>query len=101
MGVPWSSSLPMADGGAQQAHHVVVVCRRGPAAPGDPVEQVGVGAVEQGFESVQLGAVQVIKRRLGERAEQKVDLLRAAVPAAEQKPPTADLGMLVPEIVGT
>ena len=42
----WSASLLTVDGGAQQAHHVVVVCRRRPAAPGDPVEQVGVGAVE-------------------------------------------------------
>jgi hypothetical protein len=38
---------------------------------------------------------------LGERAAQKVDLLRTAVPAVEQEPPAADIEMAVPQAVGS
>ena len=38
---------------------------------------------------------------LGERAAQKLDLLRTAVPAVEQEPPAADIEMAVPQAVGS
>src|SRR5258707_14753448 len=91
MAVAWSASLRSVAEGAQQAHHVVVVRRRRRGAAGDPVEQVDVGAAEQGLESVELGAVKRRERGLGERAEDEVDLLRAAVPGAEQELPAANV----------
>jgi hypothetical protein len=87
--------------GAQQAHHVVVVLRRRRAAAGDPIEQVGVGTVEQRLEAVELAAVQPGKGGFAECAENEVGLLYPSMPAAEQEPPAADIRMVVPEAVGS
>src|SRR5258706_5422898 len=88
------SYLLMAVAGAQHPHHVVVVCRRRRAAAGDPIEQIGVGAIEQGFESVQLHGAELIGGPFGERTEDQVDFLCAAMPAAKQQALAADLGVV-------
>ena len=48
---------------------------------------------------LQLAPSKVPETGLGERAAQKVDLLRTAVPAVEQEPPAADIEMAVPQAV--
>src|SRR5205807_1861984 len=58
-------------------------------AADDPIEQVDVAAIEQGFEPIQLIVVKLMKGTIGERADNEVDLLGAAVPRAEQEPPAA------------
>jgi hypothetical protein len=78
---------------AQQLHDVVIVLWRRPAAAQDPVEQIGVRAIEQSLEPVELPAVEVREGRFGERAEDEVVLLRPAMPAAEQQAPAADILM--------
>src|SRR6476659_4363613 len=70
--------------GAQQMHHIVIVLSWRRAAAGDPVEQLDVGAVEQGFEPIKLGAVETREKIIRERAKKKVDLLSAAAPGAKQ-----------------
>ena len=76
---------------AQHPRHIVVVFR-GRRDPGnDPIEQIGIVAIEQSFESVELGAVEVRERPLGERTENEVAFLRAAMPASEQQPPAPDI----------
>ena len=50
---------------------------------------------------LQLALSKVPETGLGERAAQKVDLLRTAVPAVEQEPPAADIEMAVPQAVGS
>ena len=52
--------------GAQQAHHIVVVFSRRRPSTDDPAEQISVRAIEQTFESVELGAVKLCEARLGE-----------------------------------
>ena len=71
------------------------------AAAGDPVEQVDVGAVEQGFEPIELGAVETCEEIVGERAEKKVDLLRAAVPGAKQGSPASSIRISTAHAVGS
>jgi hypothetical protein len=76
---------------AQQPHQLVIVLRRRRCdTDEDPVEQIDIGAIEQRFEALELRAVQALERRLGERTEDEVDLLRAAMPAAELQPPAAE-----------
>ena len=79
---------------AQQPHQVVIVLRRRCDADEDPVEQIDVGAIEQRFEALELRAVQALERRLGERTEDEVDFLRAAMPAPKLQPPAADIQLL-------
>src|SRR5215470_16989545 len=81
---------------AQQVHHVVIMFWRWRAAAENPIEQIGVGAIEQRFETVELGAVEVRERSLGERAKNEVTFLRSAMPASEQQPPTANVAKIVP-----
>lgn len=50
---------------------------------------------------LQLAPSKVPETGPGERAAQKVDLLRTAVPAVEQEPPAADIEMAVPQAVGS
>ena len=50
---------------------------------------------------LQLASSKVPETGLGDRAAQKVDLLRTAVPALEQEPPAADIEMAVPQAVGS
>jgi hypothetical protein len=77
----------------QQAHHIVIMFWRRHAAAENPIEQIGVGAIEQRFEPVELGPVQALEGLLGKRTENEITLLRPAMPAAEQQPPTADIEM--------
>src|ERR1700751_4423149 len=53
----------------QQLHHVVVMFRRRITDAEDPVEQIGVSAIEQRLESPELIAIQGLEGVLGERAE--------------------------------
>src|SRR6266704_2855518 len=86
----WSSFPPDAEA-AQQVHDVMVICWRRRAATGDPVKQVGVVTVEQGLEPAQLCGAQPTASAIGERAENQVDLLRAAMPAAKHQALAAQL----------
>src|SRR5712664_1522853 len=54
---------------AEQLHHVMIMFRRRITDAEDPVEQVGVGAIEQRLKSPELTAVQGLEGVLGERAE--------------------------------
>jgi hypothetical protein len=73
-------------GNAQHAHHIVVVLRRRRGLAGNPIEQIGVGAIEQGLEPVQLRDAEAAERAIGEVAENQVDFLRAAMPAKILQP---------------
>src|SRR5262249_40082314 len=74
-----------------QAHHVMIVLRRRGADSQNPVEQIAVAAIEQSFEPVEFGIVHTRQKCLGERAEQDVVLLGAAMPGAEQQPLLTDV----------
>jgi len=63
---------------------VVFEGRRG--AAGDPIEDVGVGALEQRLVTVELRLVKPGEMSIGETAKDQVALARAAVPGAEQQP---------------
>jgi hypothetical protein len=78
---------------AQQPHDVMIVLWRRPATVQDPVEQIGVGAIEQSLEPVELVTIEAREGCFGERAEDEVVLLRPAMPAAEQQAPAADILM--------
>ena len=69
---------------------VVFGGRRG--AAGDPVEDVGVGAVEEGLVAIELRLVKPGEMSVGETAEDQVALARAAMPGTEQQPLAANLG---------
>ena len=69
---------------------VVFGGRRG--AAGDPIEDVGVGAVEQRLVAVELRLVKPGEMSIGKAAEDQVALARAAVPGTEQQPLAANLG---------
>ena len=69
---------------------VVFGGRRGPA--GDPIEDVGIGAVEERLVVVELRVVKPGEMRIGEAAEDQVALARPAVPGTEQQPLAANLG---------
>ena len=76
---------------AQLVHHVVIMFGRRCDAVHDPVEEVRVGASEQDFELFKLHTLEVREKSLGKWAEDKIEFLRAAVPAAEQKSPATDV----------
>jgi hypothetical protein len=78
---------------AQQRHHVVVMFWRRITDAEDPVEQIGVRAIEQRLESPELIAVQGLERVLGKRAENEVAFLRPAMPAPKQEALAADIRM--------
>ena len=78
----------------QQAHHIVIMFRGWRAAAENPIEQIGVGAIEQRFEPVELGPVEALERRFRKRAEDEITLLCPAMPGAEQQLPAADVKML-------
>ena len=84
---------------AQQLHHVMIMFRRRIADTEYPVEQIGVGAIEQCLESPELVAVQRLERVLCKRTENKVALLRPAMPTAKQQPPATDLELIFGRIV--
>jgi hypothetical protein len=90
-----SSALAPGTEIAHQAHQLVVVLWRRRAALDDPVKQIGVGTIEQGFETRQLSAVQVGEVGLGKSAENEIAFLRAAMPAPEQQPPAAEIQTMI------
>jgi hypothetical protein len=75
----------------EESGHIVVVLRRRRGPTGDPVEDVGVGAVEQCFVAIELRLVKPRQMRLGKAAEDQVAFTRPAVPGTEQQPLAADL----------
>ena len=70
----------------------MVVRGRRDRAAGDPIEDVGVGAVEQRLEKVELRLVESGKMSIGKAAEDKIALLRSPMPGTEQKPLAANVG---------
>ena len=74
----------------QHAHHIVVVLSRWREALDDPAEQIGVGAIEHSFETLQLCAVQVNQMGIGKFAENEIAFLRAAMPGPKQQTPAAN-----------
>ena len=70
----------------------MVVRGRRDGAAGDPIEDVGVGAVEQRLEKVELRLVKPGKVNIGKATEDKIALPRPAVPGTEQKPLAANVG---------
>ena len=69
----------------------MVVRGRRDRAAGDPIEDVGVGAVEQRLEKVELRLVESGEMGIGETAEDKIALPRPTMPGTEQKPLGADV----------
>ncbi len=61
-------------------------------AAGDPIEDVGVGAVEQRLEKVELRLVESGEIGIGKAAEDKIALPRPAMPGTEQQPLAANVG---------
>ena len=78
--------------GEEEAGHVVVVFGGRRGAAGDPIEDVGVGAVEEGLVAVEQRLVKPGEVSVGEAAEDQVALARAAVPGTEQQPLAANFG---------
>lgn len=76
----------------QQASHVVVVFGRRGGAAADPVEDVGVGTVEQGLVAVEFSLVKPGEVLVGKAAENQVALARSAMPGPEQQALAANLG---------
>jgi hypothetical protein len=62
----------------------VVVFGRDGGTAGDPIENVGIGTVEQGLEAIELRVVKLRQVLIGEASEDKVALARAAMPGSEQ-----------------
>jgi len=62
----------------------VVVLGRRRRSTGDPIENIGIGAVEQRLIAVELGLVKPCQMRIGEAAEDQVALARPAMPGTEQ-----------------
>jgi hypothetical protein len=91
------SALTYAAKITQQAHHIVVVLSRWREALDDPAEQIGVGAIEQSLETLQLLAVQLSEMGIGKSAENEIAFLRAAMPGPEQQTPAAGIRTIVPQ----
>ena len=88
MGAPWVR-VGVAESEKQPGHIVVVFGRRRGAVR-HPIEDVGIGAVEQGLVAVELSRVEARKMGVSKAAEDQVGLARAAVPGSEQQPLAAD-----------
>ena len=71
---------------------VVFGGRRG--AAGDPIEDVGIGALEQRLVAIELSLVKPGEMSIGETAEDQIALARPAVPGAEQQPLAANSRMM-------
>ena len=69
--------------GEKEAGHIVVVLRGQLGSARDPVENVGIGTVEQCLVAVELRLVKPRQMRIGKSAEDQVALLRPAVPGTE------------------
>ena len=70
---------------------MIVFGGRGGAAR-DPVENIGVGAVEQRLVAIELRLLKACEVRIGKAAEDQVALPRAAVPGSEQQALAANFG---------
>ena len=70
----------------------MVVLRGYRGTAGDPVKNIGVGAVEQGLEAIELRLVKPGQVLIGEAPEDQVGLACAAMPGSEQQPLAANLG---------
>ena len=55
-------------------------------AAGDPIEDVGIGAVEQRLVATELRLVKPSQMRIGKAAEDQVAFPRTAMPRTERKP---------------
>ena len=53
---------------------------RGEGAPGNPVEEIGVGAFEQRLVAIELAVVEAGKMGIGKPAEDQIALASAAMP---------------------
>jgi hypothetical protein len=60
-------------------------------AAGDPVEDVGVGAVEQRLVTVELVLVEFREMEIGKAPEDEIALPCPATPGTEQKPLAANI----------
>jgi len=69
----------------------MVMLERWDRTPGDPIEEVGVGAFEQSLVAVELAVVKVGKTRIGKAPEDQIALPRAAMPRTERKPLAANV----------
>jgi len=70
----------------------VVVLRGYRGTAGDPVKNIGVGAVEQGLEAIELRLVKPDQVGIGEASKDQVAFARAAMPGSEQQPLAANFG---------
>ena len=65
--------------------------RRRAGAAGDPVEEIGVCAVEQCLVEVELAVVESGEMGIGKAAENEVTLPRPAMPGTEREPLAAEV----------
>jgi hypothetical protein len=70
----------------------VVEFGRRDGAAADPVEDIGIGAVEQRFVKVEPGLVEAGEILVGEAAKDQIALAGAAVPRAKQEPLATNVG---------
>lgn len=76
----------------QEAGHVVILFGRRSGATGNPIEDVGVGAIEQGLVAVKLRLFKPCQIHVGKAAEDQVALPRPTVPGTEQQSLAANFG---------
>jgi len=76
----------------KKAGDVVVVFRWRGGAAGNPVEDVGIGAIEQDLVAVELSLVKFAQVLIGKAAENQVAFPRPAVPGTKQQSLATDLG---------
>ena len=69
----------------------MVVLRRWPSPARDPIENVGVGAVEQCLVAIELAVIEPGEVGIGKTAKDQVAFSCPAVPGTEQQPLAADL----------
>ena len=69
---------------------MVMLGRRRDAA-GDPVEKIGVGAIDQRLVAVELTVVEAGKVRIGKATEDQIALPSATMPGTERKPLAANV----------
>ena len=89
MGAGWG--LDRVPESKKQAGDVVVVFGRRGRSAGDPIEDVGVGAIEQGLKAVELTLIKSGQVRIGKAAENQIALARSAMPGSKQKALAANL----------
>jgi hypothetical protein len=70
--------------GDEEASYIVVVPRGYGGTAADPIENIGVGTVEQVLEAIELRLVKLGQVLIGEAPEDQIALARAAMPGSEQ-----------------